>query len=1257
MKQTLSALSLILILSLNLPAQEKRVTDNPVTVKVTSNDMDESRVAEAIVPGGWGSEAMIKTPTRRADLQSADGWISLSPPPIGETLNDVHTFNENAAIIIGDRGAVYKTTDRGSTWTKISSGITSNLNALFFLDEKIGWIVGESGKILKTEDAGDSWRIITTNLYTLYDVFFTDANVGYLITSSRIYKTTDGGDNWVEKCAASDVTFFFESIAFSDANTGVAVGTWGRTYRTTDAGETWQKIETGGATWMYAVQFFDATHGWIAGLRASSISITVGGLFGGTTIDITDPRYTIWETTNGGATWTQRNFTYSGRLYGIQFLNATTGWTVGTNGAVFSTKDGGATWGVAQSVHDMYAVHFFNAQAGWAVGADGTILQSSNGGNLWLLQSGNGTTASLYSTHFIDSQTGWAAGYDGKMLRTIDGGQSWFEQSFSSTNNVTSVFFLDDQKGYATLDWWYPRYTTNGGISWNTLTSTSSDGLNCVFFVDKQNGWVVGKKGTINHTTTAGTTYGSWSSQTSGTSEELNAVYFVDALNGWAVGDKGTIIHTTDGGTTWAAQSSGLTNNLESAYFIDGMNGFIAGSSGIILRTTDGGANWTAKRNGESSLNSIYFSDGQNGWAVGSSGTILRTTDGGRTWGLQNSGTTNTLEAVHLIDSQTGYIAGWNGTILKTTTGGGNILYPPALASPLDASTEVSPGTVLSWNACPGALSYRLQVSTNPNLSYDIDIDQSSLAGTSHPATGLLNNTKYYWRVNTTYRDGTSNWSDVWSFTTIIVPPAVPTLSSPSNSATDQSTTIELDWDTVEGAKRYIIQVAKDTQFSNIVFADSTYNSSSWGLQIGPLEINTTYYWHVKAGNNFAYSAWSDTWSFTTIAGPPSAPVLSYPTDRIDNQMLTLWLDWELTSGAERYRLQIATDSIFTIIIFDDSSISWAGRQVESLAIGTTYYWRVSARNVLGYSPWSDVWKFTTISGPPAEPGSPYPNDGSIVHEMDELWLYWGSTPGAERYRLQVATDSMFSSCIVDDSTITWSGHEIGPLGIGTAYYWRVRARNVLGSGPWSSVWKFTTISGPPSAPILTSPANGYNNQTQTVRFYWNAIIEAESCRLQVATDSLFKACVFDDSTITWWPRNVGPLATNTIYYWRVRAKNVLGFSPWSAIWSFGVMVTNVQKEDELPIVFALEQNYPNPFNPVTTIKYQLPRQTEVRLEIYNIIGELMKIMVDEKQDAGLHSVSWNGLDEHGSAVTSGVYLYHLKAGEFVQVRKMSLVR
>ena len=90
---------------------------------------------------------------------------------------------------------------------------------------------------------------------------------------------------------------------------------------------------------------------------------------------------------------------------------------------------------------------------------------------------------------------------------------------------------------------------------------------------------------------------------------------------------------------------------------------------------------------------------------------------------------------------------------------------------------------------------------------------------------------------------------------------------------------------------------------------------------------------------------------------------------------------------------------------------------------------------------------------------------------------------------------------------------------------------------------------------------------------------------------------------------------------------------------------------------FSLEQNYPNPFNPETVISYRLSVVSDLTLAVYNLLGEKIVTLVDARQGAGRHQVRWNGRDENGQPVSSGVYLYRLRAGNFVQTRKMMLVR
>jgi len=137
------------------------------------------------------------------------------------------------------------------------------------------------------------------------------------------------------------------------------------------------------------------------------------------------------------------------------------------------------------------------------------------------------------------------------------------------------------------------------------------------------------------------------------------------------------------------------------------------------------------------------------------------------------------------------------------------------------------------------------------------------------------------------------------------------------------------------------------------------------------------------------------------------------------------------------------------------------------------------------------------------------------------------------------------------------------------------------------------------------------------------------------------------------------PLDNRSMYY--------TTSSGWVSFPSADFMVTayvsdqpvGVEKDgsNEIPLTFALQQNYPNPFNPSTVIAYQLPQNEFVNLEIYNALGEKVRTLVNETQDSGKYDVVWDGKNNFGNQLSSGIYLYRLTAGNYVKVMKMVLLR
>lgn len=103
--------------------------------------------------------------------------------------------------------------------------------------------------------------------------------------------------------------------------------------------------------------------------------------------------------------------------------------------------------------------------------------------------------------------------------------------------------------------------------------------------------------------------------------------------------------------------------------------------------------------------------------------------------------------------------------------------------------------------------------------------------------------------------------------------------------------------------------------------------------------------------------------------------------------------------------------------------------------------------------------------------------------------------------------------------------------------------------------------------------------------------------------------------------------------------------------------VVAVGEDQELPTAYALRQNYPNPFNPSTTIRYEIPSRSSVELVVYNLLGQKVATLVNEEQEAGRYSVVWTGVNDYGVNLSSGVYFYRLHAGDFVQTKKLILLK
>ena len=311
--------------------------------------------SQTTVEGKW-------TVLREDDIIRGDG--------IQGMLHDVHFFDQNKGLVVGDNGLMLTTNDGGKTWKKkevntrpqgttpgqrpgrpggtgggppagFGGGGTPTLYNIYFLNENIGYITGARGTILKTEDGGKTWnRKIARNenarpnpnrrggggiRANLMGIQMITDTVGFIAGSENtILKTNDGGDTWLgssERARVGETRNNLENICFVSPTTGWVIGSYGTLLHTTDAGETWKKQNAGVDNNLFGIHFFNEKVGWISGQE---------GL--------------ILHTNDAGKTWKQQKTESYDNLHDIMFVDEKVGWAAGDFGSVLHTTDGGSTW-------------------------------------------------------------------------------------------------------------------------------------------------------------------------------------------------------------------------------------------------------------------------------------------------------------------------------------------------------------------------------------------------------------------------------------------------------------------------------------------------------------------------------------------------------------------------------------------------------------------------------------------------------------------------------------------------------------------------------------------------------------------------------------------------------------------------------------------------------------------------------------------------------------------------------------------------
>ena len=555
-----------------------------------------------------------------------------------------------------------------------------------------------------------------------------------------------------------------------------------------------------------------------------------------------------------------------------------------------------------------------------------------------------------------------------------------------------------------------------------------------------------------------------------------------------------------DGGASWAPRTGGLTETTAISFAVDPADPrhWFAGMwdpvsrSGDLYQTTDGGTTWVPT-NLWVAIKSVDYTPGTPGdiWAI--SATVsgpgaYHSTNNGITWisdwsaGPSECGSGLfgfDIGAARPVDT---WVASQGGGVFRKESS------PP---SPPIGLTVADPGTGTSlnpaWTANP-----------EPDISgYKVlwaEHGKALVNGIDAPINSATISGLQQYRTYDVAVIAINNLGQISPMSAIVTQtvtcggavPGTPANVSPANNAVNVDSLATLQWAASSGASRYRVQVAKDPDFASLVLdvqdiptTSYTIGDSTTGTVNNPYWIpylqcaqylnpyNPTYYaygqywWRVLAGDTCGYSpAASSNFHLTTTPLPEMGiPALLSPPNGATGLGLSATLQWNALAGATKFRVQLSDNPWFWGPLAD---VETAG---TSLPVNLpyycrTYYWRVYPGTGCGFSvsP-SSVWHFATQNLTPAVAPSPlFPPDGALNQPVD-LTLQWGEVTGGGDYRLQVSTNSGFTSIIVDVRTSA-TNYLVPGLTNSAQHWWRVAKgppAPLCGDGPFSAEFTFTT--------------------------------------------------------------------------------------------------------------------------------------------------------------------------------------------------------
>ncbi|MEO8514494.1 MAG: YCF48-related protein [Ignavibacteria bacterium] len=684
----------------------------------------------------------------------------------------------------------------------------------------------------------------------------------------------------------------------------------------------------------------------------------------------------------------------------------------------------------------------------------------------------------------------------------------------------------------------------------------------------------------------------------------------------------------------WQSKGPAPQIDLNSVYFINTNTGLVCGVGGFVYKTTDAGFSWISKTTPTTrNLNSMWFYSPTGGLAVGDTGTVIFTTNTGESWSLQSPVTTFDLRKIFFYDNLNTFVICSSGRILKSTNSGSNWslinLNVPDLFE-IDKSNN---------SILIGSTTGKYLRTTDVGLNWQLINPGISTSNAFHIHFSTVDTGYIYFGISSgVYMtvNGGQNWTPFTNNSSITKANYLNSYRGFSQSLSGEicrTTNGGFSWSTFGPSN-----IQYSSIFNLYILDTSNIYITGTGGKILHHDASSNPLWDIIGGSvNSCY----DMSFFNNNNG-----IIAANEEQV----------WTTTSGGNKWTIRgLCNNNYFESPRTFIRSVYYK----DSLTI---YYTRGD-----GYA------------------GHGFTGSIGVSYNGGVTWSTSLSQISSEFYKIGGAGNSVLccTGKIIKNSGSGWSDYLVqSGTGFFDFNFINENTGIILGNTYSGNIRKiFSTTNNGTNWNEQQSPVLALN---VTMRNSGICLISCDSGRVLRSTNfglnwtqyntptirNLYSVYMISDNT-AWAVGSQGVMlySNNSGLNWSLapsyttRNLNEITFTDQNTGYVSGDYGTVFKTTDggltftnsginEIPDSYMLQQNFPNPFNPATRVMFSVPVKGNVKVEIYDVSGKLVDVLIDKEYTPGSYSVDWNAIN-----YSSGIYFYKMTSGEFVESKKMILLK